>query len=450
MITKNKLIESFIFSILILFVTGCGEDARMHNMVDDTIYVMNYEENQVDVYDWGSFDYKLMVIKAGKGQFSTDVELVIDEQYLKEYNESEGTSYKLLPEDCYSISNKKVSFSKGDYENNFPIVFDTKKISDLQGKYNAEYVIPCRINSSNPAIQSLKPEMAYSLIIPYVKDPYIEFKSPGVLTPPISIDPRQKEVKSNTTLVTIFENLWDITYKIEVDPQLLDDYNATIGDENEKFILLPESAYSLDESTFVMKPNSNESNMEFTIIKEGLMDNGVNLFGNYILPLKIESVSKFQVNPDRSAQLVTVLFQPQNLDRSTWTVEASSEWIGGGEKENILDDNLDTYWHSQWEGGNAPLPHILTIDMKKEHDVMAIELVQRMWYTDVRLAIFETSLDNIEYTKVGEMFFDALAAEPSMQIAIPSTRARYVKCIITESNRVGNGAISEIYIKGLE
>lgn len=85
-------------------------------------------------------------------------------------------------------------------------------------------------------------------------------------------------------------------------------------------------------------------------------------------------------------------FQPPDIPRSGWKVIAvSSEWIGGGEKENILDGNKDIFWHNIWMGGEPPLPHYVIIDFGKEYEVMMIELTRRLWNNDLKVVEFSTS-----------------------------------------------------------
>jgi len=158
---------------------------------------------------------------------------------------------------------------------------------------------------------------------------------------------------------------------------------------------------------------------------------------------------KNSVNPEASTILVPVSFQPPDIARTGWKViQASSEWIGGGEKENILDGNVDTYWHNIWMGGEPPLPHFLVIDLGKEHEMMAIELIRRA-NNDLKTVQFEVSTDNKTYIPVGKVDFGANNPKHTLMANIPTTKARYLKCIVTESNRPPSSAIAEVYVKGL-
>ncbi len=63
-------------------------------------------------------------------------------------------------------------------------------------------------------------------------------------------------------------------------------------------------------------------------------------------------------------------------DRTGWTVSADS-WQGGNEPEKVLDGNQNTFWHTQWNPNNAPMPHQITIDMKSSRYVNGITYLPR-------------------------------------------------------------------------
>ncbi|MBW5481472.1 DUF1929 domain-containing protein [Streptomyces bambusae] len=62
------------------------------------------------------------------------------------------------------------------------------------------------------------------------------------------------------------------------------------------------------------------------------------------------------------------------LDRTGWTAAAGDEETVGenGRAANVLDGNPSTIWHSKWTGTPAPLPHSITIDMKRTTVVSAL------------------------------------------------------------------------------
>ena len=63
--------------------------------------------------------------------------------------------------------------------------------------------------------------------------------------------------------------------------------------------------------------------------------------------------------------------QSEPLPRTGWTA-AASDASAGSPVSNILDGNPQTIWHSAWEGVPAPLPHVVTIDMKAVRDISGL------------------------------------------------------------------------------
>ncbi|MDR3058843.1 MAG: DUF1735 domain-containing protein, partial [Prevotella sp.] len=110
-----------VFTLLLLFIHTACIDNRMHNMVDDSIYVLKPSYNEVKVFNWEGFTYSFEVIKSGVGQQSSDVKLIVDESYLTSYNLENGTAYKLMPADLYTMKTTQMTLSSKDYRALFPI-----------------------------------------------------------------------------------------------------------------------------------------------------------------------------------------------------------------------------------------------------------------------------------------------------------------------------------------
>jgi len=448
-----------VFTMLLLFIHTACIDNRMHNMVDDSVYVLKPSYNQVEVFNWEGFAYSFEVIKSGVGQQSSDVKLVVDESYLTNYNLENGTAYKLLPENLYSIKTTQMSLSAKDYRALFPIEFDANGIIELQGEGNAEYIIPIKVEVANESIAA-EEDRLFSLVAPVVHQPYLQFKDPGLAINVHALIPLSPDVSQFATkVITTYNNKWDLDFEIVVDAQALDTYNSENGTS---YKLLPEAAYKLLSETSIIKKNLNEGSFQYEILKQGLVDGDTNLFGEYLLPLRITSVSQNKINPDADLFLIRVSFLPENLEREGWEViECSSEQPGeGGGASAVLDGDTETYWLNQWEdyGQGVPeLPHHIIIDMKKEYDLMALEVLRRKnWETGAantatRKVVFEISSDNTSYEYATTIDFGPVENNAlSMNSNMKTMRGRYLKCIVTESNVPPHISIAEIYVKGSE
>ena len=87
-------------------------------------------------------------------------------------------------------------------------------------------------------------------------------------------------------------------------------------------------------------------------------------------------------NSEGNKTYVANFQKDSKLDRAGWTVtasteEASGEGAGNGVASCIVDGDLNTFWHSKWQGGEAGYPHWFMIDMKSSKSFDAFEYVSR-------------------------------------------------------------------------
>ena len=98
-------------------------------------------------------------------------------------------------------------------------------------------------------------------------------------------------------------------------------------------------------------------------------------------------------------------------DRTGWTITASSEELSGegevnGRAAAVLDGDINTFWHSQWEGAEPPYPHWLLVDMKKPLKVISVDLTARQNNGNgMTKFMLEGSTDGNSWTKLGEFTF---------------------------------------------
>jgi len=142
-------------------------------------------------------------------------------------------------------------------------------------------------------------------------------------------------------------------------------------------------------------------------------------------------------------------------DRSNWSVlECSDETASdGGGMATLIDDDLGSYWHSNWEGENTPLPHWAIIDMESAKRICQLNVYRRPGNTDantVQIFVSDSNdANDSSWVKIGEgVFTDG----DSMQINVPSSvnteKGRYLKIYLPDSNRDPFTSIAEIYVYG--
>ena len=141
-----------------------------------------------------------------------------------------------------------------------------------------------------------------------------------------------------------------------------------------------------------------------------------------------------------------------DVDRTGWGVEANTEELTGegavnGHKEALIDGNLNTFWHSQWdgEGKNPPLPHIIIFDMQKTQNILSIELARRQNNLDLKAVMFSISDDKENWTELGKLDFPNDKVPNAQIILLPKAiSGRYFRTTVTDSNNGVNASIAEI------
>lgn len=142
------------------------------------------------------------------------------------------------------------------------------------------------------------------------------------------------------------------------------------------------------------------------------------------------------------------------FDRTGWTVTVSDETASdGGGKDAIIDDDLGTWWHSSYTGGNAPLPHWAVIDMLSPKDMSKIELYRRAGNTDsksVELYIGNSpDADGAGWVQIATgVFSDGDRMELVIPESVNTSQGQYLKVVLPDSNREPFTNLAEVYIYG--
>lgn len=176
----------------------------------------------------------------------------------------------------------------------------------------------------------------------------------------------------------------NIDVDFEVNPDMVNAYNEL---NRTDYKLLPKECFDL--SALEARIEKNQLSTEPLLITVN-PNKGMELFKTYILPISIKEVAgDAKVNPSLSTAyyLITAslnLADFEDFDRSKWVVAglSSEETAGepaanGGHAVHAIDDDLATFWHTRWSGGNAPAPHFLEIDMGENKTVHGISIAAR-------------------------------------------------------------------------
>jgi beta-galactosidase len=132
-----------------------------------------------------------------------------------------------------------------------------------------------------------------------------------------------------------------------------------------------------------------------------------------------------------------------------WNITASSFDPGEGQAANAIDDDPDTFWHSQYNGGVAKHPHFLVIDFKKPLDIAAVTYTARRDMANGRIKDYEIYLSNDAENWGQPVLKGQLKDRTSPQVLkLPApVNARYLKIVaLSELSGQDYASIAEIGI----
>lgn len=94
----------------------------------------------------------------------------------------------------------------------------------------------------------------------------------------------------------------------------------------------------------------------------------------------------------------------KKIDMSEWEViDFSSQQDSEGKAEAAIDDNLSTFWHTQYSPSLPDYPHFMTVDMKETATVKAIAVARRTGNNNIAARMrLEISVDGTNWTIAGE------------------------------------------------
>ncbi|GHS96701.1 chitobiase [Bacteroidia bacterium] len=143
------------------------------------------------------------------------------------------------------------------------------------------------------------------------------------------------------------------------------------------------------------------------------------------------------------------------IDKSKWSIVACSDENAnsGNGVANIIDNDITTWWNSQWEPETAPLPHWAIIDMGASKGMLSIDSYRRPGNPEVKTVQYyvgnDPDPDASTWVQIAEGIFtsgDLLTIE--IPESINTRQGQYLKVVLPDSNGEPFTSLAEIYIRG--
>jgi hypothetical protein len=444
---KNILLVRLTLILVSMGFLSCSENID-NNLPDNKVYIVHGGEQgaSTTLYETGVKDtLDLHLYRSGKyGTAATASVRVLSQSEVDEYNATYGTNYVAMPASVYSMLSTDVKYSDADedVDRSVQIEFDPTAVRTItNANPETKYAVPVQIDGSNVDFNTPKNT---AFVLPTVKDPLVYMGLTGFQSYTYKPTDNVQLIAVEFPINVDFKNYWDITCTIGSTQAALDEYNTA---EGTFYSLLPAESYTLDNHVVIKK-------REKKTVAYLNVDGAKLSYGNYVLPVVLESASKFAVDATQDTYLIGVFIEAPILNKTDWTVTANSvafnESIGSANA--LIDGNPSTYWHSRYgskgEGVTNRLPYELVIDMKTNKSITQIDLQQRVEspFKDTKLFKVYISSDNSTWTLIGS--YEAKQVEGMQPFGLLKSQGRYVKIVIETSYRVQNASLAEIDIHG--
>lgn len=405
-------------------LAGCVED------VDDTrstglLSASDDGFSTIEVFDLGSkYSIDLSVAKGGLMDAGGTVTFSVDQALLDSLNNADGTDYQLLPTSCYSFENATFNVTPGGNRHvvGGTLTYDPAEINKLSGFGNLKYVLPLRVTSTGTPMNEKRTAVMYGFI---VKEAIVNFTSEGG-----SFDETGTMYLSTQVA---FENQWDLKASFEAKGE---DYVTAYNETNSTFFdALPASYYTLPDVTIAIGKTTGEGTINLQ---------GSSLpAGNYLLPVVMKELTGGPESISMDDETIANFFISKKgalLDRTGWDVFANTQEMTGeysadnplnGQAAAMLDDRNDSFWHSQWSGGEVQPPYDLRFDMGQENTISQLGLVPRQnanpSYMNCEIYACESKED--DGVLIGTYFLDG-SIKSEQIVPLKTTKTRWFRIYI--------------------
>ena len=381
----------------------------------------------------------------------------IEKDSLATYNTQNNTDYRLLPDDVYEFTDSVVTIPAGQTCSSIPAVVN---IHAARLPEVGRYLLPVKLISVEGGEYEINQnrDILYIMINgTIVKNPadypenfaMVYATSTVVSEMTASIDnPIQAILDINANIGGPEAPAADLNVTFAVDEDYINDYNEEYQTE---YRLLPQSAYGIKGGMTVKIPAGGfvSNPLSIDLDTDGLVG------GPFMLPLRVSSVNEesYAINEDNDIVVFKLKLEYEYCEgKDAWSAECPTTEPTQGSLEYLFDENIGTFWCTQWSAAKPNPPHVITIDLKDVYEVHGVALTARVDMTDgmvskirhgmVHKCDISLSYDNQTWIPAGEFEKPFITGKnPETQIFFDQAfYGRYIKINVT-SCYDENGAV---------
>ena len=189
-----------------LSMSSCDDSFDVSSKADGVLAVSQEGFNTLQSYNVGEkYTADLWIQQGGLKSTASVVSFSVDKALLDSMNIVDGTSYELLPADCYQLTKSSVDIPANERLLKGELTYDPAKIQELSGYDHLKYVLPLRATSSGMPFVSGRSVVLLGF---KVSEPIVTIMNAGVEEINLA------EVKELPVQIGVpFTNKWEISWK---------------------------------------------------------------------------------------------------------------------------------------------------------------------------------------------------------------------------------------------
>lgn len=228
----------------------------------------------------------------------------------------------------------------------------------------------------------------------------------------------------------------DVKVSYGVDNAKVAEYNAA---NKTNYLTVPDGVVALGAELTIPKGELiSSANVQFSIPRDKMP---LLTGAAYLVPLSITSVNGDKVAASSNVGTVYIVINTtttNEFQRTAWTIHSvnSQETTGEGPNNGraifLLDDVLSTFWHTQWNGAEPPLPHHVAVNMNASQSLSGVYITGRQNATNgsPRTIVVDVSTDGVTWQNAGTYEVLATNAKQTLTFSQKYT-ASYFRITVT-------------------
>lgn len=192
----------------------------------------------------------------------------------------------------------------------------------------------------------------------------------------------------------------DINITLTKDQVGFDSVNTIrINNGLEPYVVLPDNAYTIDKSNLTIKKGALNSDLATINYNSNILD----ITKKYAIAFKANENQGYNFNSKGKTVVFYAQVQESPLAKTGWSSLVSVNHIGDGAgAAALIDNNLETYWHTPWSGTLPSWPFYATLNLAKEQYItkLVLNLRHNNGSTAPKEFDLESSKNGVNYTLV--------------------------------------------------